>query len=176
MLAALAGGSCLVLASTAVVACSDDTAGSTGEGSEAGADAQRSDSSTPDEDGSTKPDAEDAGTDAKRDANVRDAAGPGMAGDDCLLNYDCQLALRCECDESAGTCQCKAGARGTGQNGVDPCTSGENCQSALCIEGPPDAGSFCSDECATSDDCGGKLPLCLDVAFVGRVCVRTPPK
>jgi hypothetical protein len=42
-------------------------------------------------------------------------------------------------------------------------------------DGSPDSGSFCSDECATSSQCTGMLPLCSDVAFVGRICIRTPP-
>lgn len=164
----------LALGALGVVACSDDTTSSSND--EGGTGPSRTEAGRNDEDGATPAtDAGDAGIDAKKDVNVRDAAGPGEAGAECSLNYDCELALRCECDESTG-CFCKPGARGTGNNGVDPCTDGNACVSALCIEGPPDSGSFCSDECTTSDDCGGKLPLCQDIAFVGRVCIRTPPK
>ena len=111
----------------------------------------------------------DAGADASLVVD-----GPGAEGATCSFNRDCHAALRCECDVSAG-CACKAGARGTGRNGVDACTSGNACASSVCVEGPPDAGSFCSDECATSGQCAGMLPLCSDVAFVGRICIRTPP-
>jgi hypothetical protein len=44
----------------------------------------------------------------------------------------------------------------------------------VCVEGPADGGFFCSDQCATSNDCGGALPLCSTIAFVGRICIRTP--
>ena len=115
----------------------------------------------------------DAGSEAGADASLV-VDGPGAEGATCSFNRDCHAALRCECDVSAG-CACKAGARGTGRNGVDACTSGNACASSVCVEGPPDAGSFCSDECATSGQCAGMLPLCSDVAFVGRICIRTPP-
>lgn len=115
----------------------------------------------------------DASADAPRDASVRDGNGPGEAGAVCSFNYDCQSALRCECDETTG-CECKAGVRGTGQNGVDPCVDGNGCVSAVCVEGPPDSGFFCSDECDSSADCTGKLPVCSTIAFVGRICIRQP--
>lgn len=100
--------------------------------------------------------------------------GPGTEGATCSFNRDCRAALRCECDVTAG-CGCRPGARGTGKNGIDACTSGNACASSVCVEGPPDAGSFCSDECQTSSECMGMLPLCSDIAFVGRICVRTAP-
>jgi hypothetical protein len=115
----------------------------------------------------------DAGADVK---TAKDANGPGEAGAECSFNRDCQSALRCECDESTG-CACKLGTRGTGQNGVDACDSGNQCASAVCLEGPPDAGFFCTDECAGPADCPTTtLPQCTNVAFVGQVCTRTPPK
>jgi hypothetical protein len=121
----------------------------------------------------------EAGADAGSEGGAEDASividGPGADGAMCSFNRDCHAALRCECDVSAG-CACKVGARGTGRNGVDACTSGNACASSVCVEGPPDAGSFCSDECATSSQCAGVLPLCSDVAFVGRICIRTPPR
>lgn len=166
----------LGFAGSASSACtSDDSAGPTGatgldaalggEGGSGGDGAPAEDARVPDLDG---------GVDAPRDANHRDANGPGAVDALCSFNWDCQSALRCECDEATG-CACKSGARGTGRNGIDPCTSSNTCTSAVCVEGPPDSGSFCSDECATSADCVGKLPLCQTVSFVGRICIRTPP-
>jgi hypothetical protein len=114
----------------------------------------------------------DARDDAPRDAGraVKDANGPGEAGDPCSFNRDCRNALRCECD---GTCACALGPRGTGQNGVDGCDSGNHCESSVCLEGP--GGAFlCSDECLTPADCPPKLPRCENIAFVGRICVRQP--
>ena len=110
--------------------------------------------------------------DAKADAKaVRDANGPGEAGTDCVFNYECQLALRCECDQ--GTCTCQPGARGTGKNGVDKCDGGEQCASSLCVEGPGDAGVFyCSDEFESNADCKGMLPKCTSISFIGEICVR----
>jgi hypothetical protein len=112
---------------------------------------------------------------AAGDAASGTVDGPGVDGTMCSFNRDCHLALRCECNETTG-CACKPGARGAGKNGIDPCTSGNECASSVCVEGPPDAGSFCSDECMTSNDCTGMLPLCSDIAFVGRVCIRTAPQ
>jgi hypothetical protein len=110
----------------------------------------------------------DAGTtgDAGKDAKApRDANGPGEAGDDCFYNYDCALALRCSaCD--AGYCVCEQGTRGTGQNGVDPCTGNDECASALCVE------EICSDECEGDDDCTPALPRCLSIGFT-KIC--SPP-
>jgi hypothetical protein len=117
----------------------------------------------------------DAPIDAPRDANVRDANGAGAVDAVCSFNYDCRASLRCECSEATG-CACKAGARGTGRNGLDPCTSGNDCASAVCVEGPPSTGSFCSDECGSAADCVGKLPVCQSISFVGTICIRTPPK
>lgn len=117
----------------------------------------------------------DAGTDAKpsaKDASSGfDAAGPGAAGEECSLNYDCQLALRCECADDS--CACKAGARGQGKNG-EPCTDGNDCVSAICLEGPGDA-MLCSDQCMTADDCVPKLPLCKKISLVGTICIRSGP-
>jgi hypothetical protein len=96
--------------------------------------------------------------------------GPGEAGAPCNFNRDCNLALRCECDLDAG-CACASGARGNGKNGVDKCDGGNDCASSLCVEGP--AGVYyCSGECLTAADCRGALPVCTDIAFVGRICVR----
>jgi hypothetical protein len=120
------------------------------------------------EDASVPLDAADAS-----DTSVVIVDGPGMAGEECSFNRDCKAALRCECVEP-DPCTCKAGTRGTGRNGIDACNDGNACASSLCVEGPTGTGSFCSDECKTSADCTGKLPLCSDIAFVGRICIRTP--
>lgn len=115
-----------------------------------------------------------ADADAGKTANERDAAGPGKAGDECSFNWDCQLGLRCECD---GLCACKTGARGTTKPGAT-CTSGNDCISAVCLDGPS-TDQLCSDECKTpgdpAPDCPTLLPKCQDVAFVGRICTREPP-
>ncbi len=100
-----------------------------------------------------------------------DANGPGKTGDTCSFNRDCVIADRCECN--GGTCTCKVGVRGTGQNGVDGCDSGNQCASAVCAEGNKGA-YYCSGECLTPSDCKTKLPLCEDISFVGRICVRNP--
>jgi hypothetical protein len=161
-------GASLALVAGGLAACANAvTSGDTT--AEAGSDASsRSDGSPAGEDGgATGTDAADGGVPAILD-------GPGEAGAECALNRDCNAALRCECSDTAG-CACKAGVRGTGQNGVSPCVDGNACASSVCVEGPPDSGSFCSDECKTSADCTGKLPLCSDIAFVGRICIRQPP-
>ncbi len=137
---------------------------------DSGTDAFVADDTPPEEeeDAST-PDAgkKDSSTDAGPGV---DANGPGQAGDVCSFNRDCQNGLRCECD---GECACAVGARGTGQKGVDSCDSGNQCSSALCLEGP-DGKFLCSDECVDTGDCPAKLPRCEDVAFVGRICIRQP--
>ncbi|MCA9608217.1 MAG: hypothetical protein KC619_21555, partial [Myxococcales bacterium] len=116
-------------------------------------------------------------TDAGNDAGPSDAAVPSSdaaEGAICSFNRDCAAAARCECDEATG-CMCATGTRGTGVNGVDTCTDGNDCASALCVEGPDSVTFYCSDECGTDSDCTGALPRCIDIAFVGRVCVRIPP-
>lgn len=160
----------LVLAAGALAACGDTTAVNGSASAEAGSESSsRADGAVTDDDGGlTRTDSGDSGVPPVID-------GPGEAGAECAFNRDCNAALRCECTESSG-CACKAGVRGTGENGVDPCADGNACATSVCVEGPPDSGSFCSGECKTSADCTGKLPLCSDIAFVGRICIRTPPK
>ena len=143
-----------------VSACTDETTDVAG-GGDAG-----DDGATTRKDGSSDPvDEEDSSVDPDRDSGVedakpgKDANGPGVEGTECAFNRDCQLALRCECDE--GVCECKPGARGTGKNGVETCTSGNDCESSICVEGP--SGSFCSDECADDKDCTGNLPSCFPI-------------
>lgn len=116
----------------------------------------------------------DAQTDVKSDAGDADAIVYDGAGSHaaCAFNRECPSDERCVCDVTTG-CECQLGPRGTGKNGVDRCVSGNDCESSVCLEGP--GGAYvCSGECATSADCGGALPLCSDIAFVGRICVRTP--
>ena len=102
------------------------------------------------------------------------AGDGGGSGKACAFNRECPSAERCECSESAG-CVCKTGPRGTGKNGVDTCKDGNDCESSLCVEGPASGTAFyCSDECTTAAQCKGALPVCADIALVGRICVRTP--
>lgn len=91
-------------------------------------------------------------------------------GGACAFNSECPAAQRCECINF--DCLCRPGARGTGCPGVDGCTVGEDCASSVCAEGL-DGGYFCSGACATNTDCGPALPVCADVAFVGRICIRS---
>jgi hypothetical protein len=99
-----------------------------------------------------------------------DIFGDGAVGDDCSFNADCGEGLRCACD---GPCACEVGVRGAGRLN-DACTSGNDCASAICLEGPPPS-TLCTEACVDADDCGGDLPICADIAFVGRVCIRAPP-
>jgi hypothetical protein len=94
--------------------------------------------------------------------------GSAAVGDVCTFNADCQTALRCGCLD--GTCLCEAGARGTGLNGVDVCVDGNDCATALCVEG--NDGFACSGPCIDATDCGPALPVCADIAFLGPVCIR----
>jgi len=114
----------------------------------------------------------DAG--AEGDGGVRDGGRDGGATssmDVCTFNEDCPTAERCECDEQTG-CLCLRGTRGAGEVGVDTCTSGNDCATALCVEGP--GGTFyCSGPCSTEAQCAGELPVCADIALVGRICIRT---
>ncbi len=118
---------------------------------------------------------EDAGTDAGMDEDAGTDAGmeedAGMSsGTPCVFNSECPANERCECVDF--DCTCQIGVRGTGQSGVDPCVEGNDCASSLCVEG--NGGDFCSGECTTNADCGPNLPICLNVAFVGQICVREP--
>ena len=53
-------------------------------------------------------------------------------GGRCSFNRDCIPSERCECDETTG-CGCSPGARGAGLPGVTSCSSGKDCESALCF-------------------------------------------
>ena len=163
----LIAGAAAAFAIGDLAACASSTTTSTSDAGAGDLDASTSNDAGIRNDAATSNDAADGAS--------TDVDGPGAQGATCAFNHDCHLALRCECDETNG-CACKTGARGTGKNGIDPCSSGNDCASSVCVEGPPDSGSFCSDECKTSGDCTGVLPLCTDVAFVGRICTRTAPQ
>jgi hypothetical protein len=93
-------------------------------------------------------------------------------GEACTFNADCARDLRCGCAD--GVCACEAGPRGCGVNGRDTCGDSNDCATALCVEGT--GGSFfCSGPCAGDDECGAALPVCADIAFVGRICIRESP-
>ena len=99
--------------------------------------------------------------------------GDGGVDDGCAFNADCQASLRCGCAD--GACLCESGVRGAGRSGVDSCVDGNDCDTALCVEGQPASGGatfFCSGPCDVDDDCGAALPTCADIAFVGRICIR----
>ncbi len=142
----------------------------------------------------TSPDAEDAGnptrdrdsggpatdedsgpTEEPDDAGPDEDVGAGE-GEECAFNRECKAALRCECDEDTG-CFCKPGPRGTGKVGVDSCTSGNDCESSICVDGPTAGESICSDECKDDTECGGKLPRCLPIVGIPEpICAREPPQ
>ncbi|MFO0557708.1 MAG: hypothetical protein U0269_06785 [Polyangiales bacterium] len=151
--------SLLLCSALALVACSPPPA-PTPDASDSGSartDAPSSDA-TSGEDGSTAMDA---------------AASDGASGAVCSFNRECPASERCECDERNG-CRCLTGARGTGAFG-QPCSSGNDCASALCVEGPNAGQSLCSDECTGPAQCSGMLPRCVNVPTVGMFCARNPP-
>src|SRR5690606_18007756 len=93
------------------------------------------------------PDETDAGTDGgDTDAGTPDAGTPdaGDRGDagmiECVFNSDCPADQRCECADEM--CFCQVGERGTGQNGIDTCTDGNDCGSSVCVEGPASGTEF----------------------------------
>lgn len=158
----------LTSALVAVLACSSSDPTSPAPASDAGGDvASSSSSSGAGVDGGGG----DAARDAAGDARTGDGGGSGKA---CAFNRECPADERCECSEAAG-CACKTGPRGTGKNGVDTCKDGNDCASSVCVEGPASGTAFyCSDECSSPAQCGGALPVCADIATLGKICVRTP--
>lgn len=127
----------------------------------------------PDDDAALPADAGADATDGEgptRDAATRDASGPGVEDTPCSFNDECRLDLRC--DEDKGFV-CAPGARGT-VGFAGPCDSSNDCANAVCLEGP-DGGFFCSDRCVDEKNCQEPLPLCSNVAFLGKVCIRRPP-
>lgn len=117
--------------------------------------------------------ASDTASDTAQSVDTADTgsveSNPANRDGECVFNRDCPVDQRCGCTEEAG-CACEDGPRGTGANGVDTCTDGNDCASALCVEG--NDAFYCSDACETDDDCGPALPSCLYVTFLGKVCVR----
>lgn len=120
-------------------------------------------------DGSVSPDAtvQDVADSATDSGAMRD--GSSLAA--CSFNVDCPADERCECSEMNG-CRCTLGARGTRRFG-EACTTGNDCASALCVEGP--TSFLCSDQCTRPTDCMGMLPRCVSVPTVGQFCARLPP-
>ncbi|MBM4378005.1 MAG: hypothetical protein FJ086_01670 [Deltaproteobacteria bacterium] len=162
-LASLALAACGAPSSDAPDAGRVADAGSQADGGLPAGAGQVPDAGIPDA-GSPKP---DAGTSS---CPSQGGSNPANAGAACAFNSECPADQRCECINF--DCLCRPGARGTGCPGVDGCTVGEDCASSVCAEGL-DGGFFCSGECATNADCGPALPVCADVAFVGRICIRS---
>lgn len=108
---------------------------------------------------------------ARDDAPAVDAA-MGEGGGACTYNADCIASERCECSEADG-CRCAPGARGAGVAGVDGCASGNDCATALCLDGPGGA-MLCSTPCAAAAECPAALPRCISVPTLGRICARDP--
>jgi hypothetical protein len=145
----------LSLLGAALLACSDSGSSSGGTVQDAGADVTTS----------------DAGTDTSAPVDASPTADAGAPqGTDCVFNSECATGLRCQDPEFT----CQPGARGTGQVGVTTCTTGNDCASGVCVEGPS-AAFVCSGPCDTNAQCGGLLPRCVNVALLGKICARTPP-
>lgn len=117
----------------------------------------------------------DVTVEAARDASGAEApdvpAGEVMLGGICSLNRDCMASARCEC--ASGDCRCMEGVRGTGRSGEARCASGEDCESALCVDG--NNGMLCSDACVTNVDCPPALPRCITIGALSlSLCARDP--
>ena len=161
----------VALLALSATGCGDDDECGDADGCNSPDSSTNSDSNVPDAsaDDAAAPDSTtppDASSDAQVDAQA-DAGDPM-----CSFNRNCPQAERCECVEGEG-CYCKLGERGTGELN-DPCEDGNGCASSVCLEGPDDK-TLCSIECNNGDDCGGDLPLCQEILFVGKVCTREPP-
>lgn len=115
---------------------------------------------------------EGEGEEGEGDVCPVDGEGVLTLGEACTFNADCARDLRCACVD--GDCACQTGTRGCGANGVDACEDGNDCVTALCVEGRGGA-FFCSGPCVDDDDCGVALPVCADIALVGRICIRESP-
>ena len=117
-------------------------------------------------------------TDVASSPDAAPDADPSVDGDAregggaCAFNRDCVASERCACSEADG-CRCAPGARGAGVAGVDRCASGNDCASALCLEGPGGV-ALCSAPCASPAECPASLPRCVSVSTVGRICARDP--
>ncbi len=164
----------ILLAAALTVACSSEPEAASPTTTDAAVEVSSDtgvaiDSASPDSTTTDSAAADTTPADTKTTADV--ATGDVATGGACAFNRECAATDRCECIDF--TCTCRPGARGTGKNGVDVCTSGNDCASSVCTEGS-DGKDYCSDECVTAADCGGKLPRCLDVTGLGRICVRAP--
>lgn len=121
-------------------------------------------------------DAGAAGLDAARSSGLDAAhvltydAGPS-SGTGCTFNSDCPANERCDEDTNF---TCTAYPRGTGKTGVDRCNNSNDCETALCVEGWPANAYYCSGPCGTDGGCAGVLPRCVNIAFLGLVCARSP--
>ncbi len=114
----------------------------------------------------------DSFVDSARESSVDGASDVATeaAAKTCTFNRDCPVAQRCACTDADG-CACEVGPRGTGKSGIDTCTTGNDCESSLCVEGPGSVYT-CSGECTGAGDCKGSLPKCVDVAGLGKICAR----
>jgi hypothetical protein len=129
------------------------------------------------------------GADAARDVTAPDAprmdaavdapptdlpdvpAGEVGLGASCSLNRECAANARCQC--ASGDCRCMEGPRGTGRSGVARCTSGDDCESSLCVDG--NNGMLCSDACTSNADCPPALPRCITLGALSlSLCARDP--
>lgn len=146
----------LLAAVTALAACSDPAPSTPTATTDAAADVAPLDVTAPDV--------------TTTDVPTPDATTDVATGGPCSFNRDCDPSLRCECSESDG-CRCLPGARGTATAG-EACADGNDCASALCVEG--NAGFLCSDACERASDCPASLPRCVSVPSVGSFCARDP--
>ncbi len=95
-------------------------------------------------------------------SGVLDACADSMPT--CFSNADCDPANHCSIPPTADptvliSC-CLPGPRGTGEAGA-PCSTLDDCQSAVCAYTP--SGPFCSTSCqpGTSNACPPSLPTCV---------------
>ena len=154
----------LVLSGLLFCACGDDaTVTDTGpspdvsEGSDAGpvdTDAGPGDSDAGPGDSDAGPGDTDAGPVDVDGGPVETDAGPVVAdaGPLCLFNSECPDETACVGDESGS--YCVPGERGSVEYG-EPCTTSEECASAVCLE------DFCTMLCEAVDACtSDNLPRC----------------
>ncbi len=156
-----------------VAACGQSNSGGGGGGVTDGSTGSATDGSSSTDDGGGASDVDGSGSSGKDGSSgAMDAAFDATGSNKvCSFNKDCPTAERCECDETTG-CFCHLGVRGTGKNGIDKCVTGNDCASALCVEGPTNGTFYCSDECMNGAGCTGMLSKCSNIALVGMICVR----
>ena len=91
-------------------------------------------------------------------------------GADCVHNRECVSGAFCK--EGPSSFVCTAGTAGAGVNGLTVCTTGNDCQSSICTQDAVGTNT-CSDACDCDADCGGKMPKCVFLAFLGiGICAR----